>query len=137
MERVFDALCRGQRRARRNLIMQVRRSTLDIEPNSANWGARRVTIANVDIGPWWLIVIAGQGYAAPVEDIVVTGNRLKGKAMNISLKAQSSKRRTNFSLIGNVSHAASESRCEYLSPASAARLEHQYRRASATEDDVR
>lgn len=104
-------------RIERNLITQVRRSTFDIEPNSPDWGARRVTIADNDIGPGRLNFIAGHGYAAPVEDIVVIGNRLKGKAMNISLKAPLSKRRSNFSLIGNVSDAA------YGSPSAAIKIE--------------
>jgi hypothetical protein len=93
-------------RIEHNTISQVRRSTFDIEPNGATWGARRVTITDNAIGPGRLNFIAGHGYAAPVEDIMVSGNRLRGKTMNMSLKAPTSSRRTNFSLIGNVSDTA-------------------------------
>jgi hypothetical protein len=90
----------------RNKITQVRRSTFDIEPNTSDWGARRVTISDNDIGPGRLSFLAGHGAAGPVEDIMVVDNRLSGKVMNISFKAPSAQRRANFSLIGNVSNKA-------------------------------
>lgn len=89
-----------------NRISAVRRSTFDIEPNTAQWGARRVTIADNDIGPGRLNFVAGHGSAGTVDEISIVGNRLKGKPMNVSLKAPSAKRRSNFSLIGNVSDAS-------------------------------
>jgi hypothetical protein len=90
----------------RNVIRDVRRSTFDLEPNGTNWGARRVMITDNDIGPGRLNFIAGHGYAAPFDDIKVIGNRLKGKTMNVSLKAPDPSRRSNFSLIGNISDAS-------------------------------
>ena len=92
-------------RIEHNFISDVRRSTFDIEPNGPNWGARRVTISDNDIGPGRLNFIAGHGDAAPFDDVTVIGNRLKGKTMNISLKAPAAQRRSNFSLIGNTSDA--------------------------------
>ena len=48
-----------------------------------------------------------QGTEEPLEaEILKIGNRLKGKTMNVSLKAPDSQRRSNFSLIGNVSDAS-------------------------------
>ncbi|MEO8692715.1 MAG: right-handed parallel beta-helix repeat-containing protein [Acidimicrobiales bacterium] len=93
-------------RIEHNYISQVRRSTFDIEPNSPDWGARRVTISDNDIGPGRLNFLAGHGSAGLVDDIVVIGNRLKGKTMNVSLKAPTARRRSDFSLIGNVSDAS-------------------------------
>jgi hypothetical protein len=90
-------------RIEQNRISEVRRSTFDIEPNGPGWGARRVMIVDNEIGRGRLNFIAGHGSAAPVDDITVARNRLKGKPMNISLVAPPSKRRSNFSLIDNVS----------------------------------
>ena len=90
----------------RNKITEVRRSTFDIEPNASDWGARRVTISDNDIGPGRLSFLAGHGAAGPVEDIMVVDNRLSGKVMNISFKAPPAQRRANFSLIRNVSNKA-------------------------------
>lgn len=90
----------------RNKITEVRRSTFDIEPNASDWGARRVTISDNDIGPGRLSFLAGHGAAGRVEDIMVVDNRLSGKVMNISFKAPTAQRRANFSLIGNVSNKA-------------------------------
>jgi hypothetical protein len=87
----------------RNRISEVRRATFDIEPNAPHWGARRITISDNDIGPGRLNFMSGHGSAAPVEDIVVRNNRLTGRPMNISLEAPESKRRSNISIIGNVS----------------------------------
>ena len=67
---------------------------------------RRVTISDNDVGPGRLNFLAGHGSAGPVEDVMIVGNRLSGKTMNISLRAPTAKRRTNFSLIGNVSDAS-------------------------------
>jgi hypothetical protein len=92
-------------RVERNIITQVRRSTFDIEPNSADWGARRVTISDNDIGPGRLTFLAGHGAAGTVDDVTVVGNRLHGKNMTVSLVAPAERRRTNFKLIDNVSDA--------------------------------
>jgi hypothetical protein len=64
-----------------------------------------VTISDNDIGPGRLNFMSAYGAAGPVDDIVVVGNRLNGKNMAIDLKAPPARRRTNFSLIGNVSDA--------------------------------
>ena len=72
-----------------NVIRDVRHSTFDIEPNGPDWGARRVTFSDNEIEPAAQLA-RHHGRAAPVEDIVVIRNRLKGKTMNVDLKAPES-----------------------------------------------
>ncbi|MEO8698362.1 MAG: hypothetical protein ABI658_33020, partial [Acidimicrobiales bacterium] len=95
----------------------VRHSTFDIEPNGPEWGARRVTISDNDVGTGRHNFVASHGRGAPVEDIVVINNRLRGKTMNVDLKAPESWRRSNFSFIDNVTDTA------YSAPGAAIKIE--------------
>ena len=104
-------------RIEHNVIREVRHSTFDIEPNGPDWGARRVTFSDNEIGAGRHNLVASHGRAAPVEDIVVIRNRLEGKTMNVDLKAPESHRRSNFSFIDNVTDTA------YSAPGAAIKIE--------------
>jgi hypothetical protein len=87
----------------RNWIGQTRRATFDLEPNGEGWGMRRVSIINNQVGPGRLNFVSGHGGPSPVEDVTISGNKLTGKAMNMSFSAPAGTRRARIRVIDNVS----------------------------------
>lgn len=64
----------------RNDIRNVGRSTFDLEPNGAFWGASRVRIRDNKVGAGKLSFVAISG-GGPVEDVEISGNVLEGRPM--------------------------------------------------------
>lgn len=97
-----------------NSFYGVARSVFDIEPNSSAGGARNVELVDNTLTNWGNLVlpIGGKG---EVSDISLIGNRLFGRRLEVLVKdpreAQKTDgggvRRSNISIIGNVSDTAS------------------------------
>jgi hypothetical protein len=84
-----------------NYIAQAARSTFDIEPNTASEGARRVLIAENQIGPGQHLLLSAYGEGGIVSDITLQGNQLHGRQFNLIVNAPGRTRRTNINVIGN------------------------------------
>ncbi len=89
----------------RNSIGDTRRSTIDLEPNSAKGGAKHVFVLNNRIGQGRLLFVASHGNG-PVDDVVISNNVLS-RVMSISVKAAAD-RRARWWVIGNTASSASE-----------------------------
>jgi len=86
-----------------NYIAQIRRATLDVEPNTASGGAKRVKLKNNTIGPGRLLLLASKGACGPTEDIEISGNTLQGRRLNGVIEPPIGCRRGRFSIINNTS----------------------------------
>ncbi len=84
-----------------NYVGDVRRSVFDIEPPSYWEHTRRVRIADNDVGPFLLSLLANWGGSATVEDITFAGNRVPEGKLQIWVRAPEGSRRRNFRVIGN------------------------------------
>jgi hypothetical protein len=84
-----------------NTMDQMRRAAFDFEPNAADWGARRITIRNNDIGDHRLMTIASTG-TAPFDDITFTGNRLTKMGVIVTVPDGALVRRHNLTFTNNV-----------------------------------
>jgi hypothetical protein len=93
----------------RNRIDHTRRSTFDFEPNSRAWHVSNVFVLNNTIGEGRLLFVASHGQG-PVDDIVISGNRLFGHSLTIDAIPPESTRRSNWVVVDNVSDASVHSR---------------------------
>jgi Right handed beta helix region len=89
----------------RNSIGDTRRSTIDLEPNSAKGGANHVFILNNRVGDGRLLFVASHGNG-PVDDIVISNNLLS-REMSINVKAAED-RRARWWVTGNTASSASQ-----------------------------
>ena len=89
----------------KNFISETRRATIDMEPASAAWQGRNVTIRNNTIGKGRLYFFASAGAAATIDNITIIGNRLVGKEMSMHVNPPQGTR-SNYRVIGNVSDTA-------------------------------
>jgi hypothetical protein len=68
-------------------MSQVRRSTIDLEPNSSRGGARNVSILGNRFGAHrfnWLASVGAEG--ATISDILAVGNVVRGGAINVDVR---------------------------------------------------
>jgi Right handed beta helix region len=86
----------------RNVITDVRRATVDLEPNSPTWGAENVQILDNQIGPGRLLFVA-MGGSGPVNQVVVARNTLRGHSLSVIESPPADARRGGFWIIGNTS----------------------------------
>lgn len=84
-------------------ISEIRRATLDLEPNGPKGGAIGITFRNNEVGRGRLLFLAAVGQAGQVRDVKITGNTLRGKVMNMNVHAPDGTRRSNFLIADNVS----------------------------------
>lgn len=85
----------------RNVITETRRATFDMEPLAGPaYGVRNVRILDNRIGPGRLMFVASKG-RGPVDHVLIQGNRLEGKTMNIAIVPPEGVRRSNIRIIGN------------------------------------
>jgi hypothetical protein len=87
----------------RNVINDVRRSQIDIEPNGTSGGAHRITFRNNKFGAARLNWLANAGGCAPVSEIVLENNTLSDQAMKVHVKPPLGCRRGPFRITGNYS----------------------------------
>lgn len=87
----------------RNSISEVRRTTFDLEPNTADRTVRNVSIHDNTIGRGRLNFVSAGGQGA-VHGLSVVSNILKGRSMNASLTAGPA-RRSGVTFVGNRSDA--------------------------------
>ncbi|MGH8984206.1 MAG: right-handed parallel beta-helix repeat-containing protein [Acidimicrobiia bacterium] len=90
----------------RNDIRQTRRSTFDLEPNTARGGAERIHILDNTVGVGRLLFLASHGNG-PVNDVVVSGNKLNGHVLNIDVVPAENDRRARFWITDNTSSTSS------------------------------
>jgi hypothetical protein len=86
----------------RNTFNKTRRSTIDLEPNSRSWHVSHVFILNNTVGKGRLLFVASHGQG-PVDNIVISGNRLNGHALTIDAVPPEGRRRSNWIITNNVS----------------------------------
>jgi hypothetical protein len=84
----------------RNLIGDVARSTIDLEPNAATGGAINIHVLDNDVGRGRLLFLAAAGNG-PVSSVVVADNRLTGRALTATILPPPGERRDRFWIVGN------------------------------------
>jgi len=92
-----------------NQFDQTRRSTIDLEPNARSWHVSDVFVLNNTVGKGRLLFVASHGQG-PVDDIVISGNQLKGHALTIDVVSPENKRRSNWIITNNTSDTTVHSR---------------------------
>ena len=90
----------------RNGISEVARSTIDLEPNARSGGAINIHVIDNEIGTGRLLFLAVAGNG-PVDQVIVSNNRLTGKLLTVTILPPPGDRRTNFWITGNRGGAAS------------------------------
>jgi hypothetical protein len=85
-----------------NSISDTRRATVDLEPSSASFVTRHVTISNNLVGRGRLKFVANAGQPGPTDDVNIVGNRLVGKTLTIFVNPKKGYR-TNYRIVGNTS----------------------------------
>ena len=94
----------------RNHLDRTRRSTFDLEPDTRSASVSNVFLLNNVIGSGRLLFVAAHGQG-PVNNIVISGNRLVGHALTIdSVAPDRSPRRSNWIVSGNRSDTPVEQR---------------------------
>ena len=89
-----------------NNIYDVRRTTIDFEPNVPEDTIARVQIKDNRIGAGRLLFVGAEGNGV-VNDIAVLNNKLVGRTMSASFRAPYGTRRKNIVWVGNVSDKGS------------------------------
>ena len=93
----------------RNSFLDTRRSTIDLEPNARSWHVSNVFILDNTVGKGRLLFVASHGQG-PVDNVVISGNRLVGHALNIDAVPPEGKRRSNWIVTDNVSNTTVHTR---------------------------
>ena len=82
---------------------QVRRSSVDLEPNTDTGGALNITFRNNTFGPGRLLWVASKGQGPFVRNVRFVANQLEGKAMVVTVASPVGHRRGPFEFVGNTS----------------------------------
>jgi hypothetical protein len=93
----------------RNRFSEIRRGTIDLEPNGPNQNATNIFVLNNLIGSGRLLFVASHG-KGPVDGIVISGNRLHGHALTIDDVPPKGQRRANWIITNNTSDTTSGQR---------------------------
>jgi len=86
----------------RNHFDDMRRATVDLEPNGHSWTVSNVFILDNTVGRGRLMFIASHGQG-PVDDVVISGNVLHGHDLSIDALPPEGERRSNWVVTDNVS----------------------------------
>jgi len=86
----------------RNHFSATRRSTIDLEPNAHSWSVSKVFVLNNVVGKGRLLFVASHGQGQ-VDDIVISGNVLRGHDLTIDALPPEGERRSNWIITNNVS----------------------------------
>ncbi len=92
-----------------NYFDDTRRSTIDLEPNGRSWHVSDVFVLDNTVGVGRLLFVASKGQG-PVNNIVISGNRLVGHPLTIEVVAPGRTRRSNWVVTNNVSDTTVRSR---------------------------
>jgi hypothetical protein len=90
-----------------NDIRLTRRSTIDLEPNTDRGGVENIHILDNRVGQGRLLFLASHG-DGPVNNVVVSGNKLDGRVLNIDVVPAEDDRRARFWVTDNASSTAAE-----------------------------
>jgi hypothetical protein len=93
----------------RNSFTNTRRSTIDLEPTGHRWVVDHVFVLDNHVGKGRLLFVASHGQG-PVNDIVISGNRLADHGLTIDVDPPKKRRRSNWIVTNNTSLAAVKSR---------------------------
>jgi hypothetical protein len=85
-----------------NVLTDMRRATIDLEPSAASWGAENIHILENDIGPGRLLFVAAGGNG-PVNWVVVARNTLQGRGLSVHVVPPEGTRRQRFWVVDNTS----------------------------------
>jgi hypothetical protein len=87
-----------------NYVGNVRRTSVDIEPNTAAGGAQQIVIRGNTFGPTRLNLLSSVGAAGLVDNITVDSNILIGHALKIAVAPPAGSRRSRFRILSNTSN---------------------------------
>jgi hypothetical protein len=93
----------------RNTFADTRRSTIDLEPTGHRWRVDHVFVLDNVVGKGRLLFVASGGLG-PVDNVVISGNRLPAHGLTIDVKASGKRRRSNWVVTDNVSATTVKSR---------------------------
>jgi hypothetical protein len=85
-----------------NVLTDMRRATIDLEPSAASWGAENIHILENDVGPGRLLFVAAGGNG-PVNWVVVARNTLQGRGLSVHVVPPEGARRQRFWVVDNTS----------------------------------
>ena len=91
----------------KNSIDDTGGATIDLEPNSNIWGVQNVHIIDNRVAAGGSLFLSSHGNG-PVEDVVVSGNQLSDRVLNIDVKPSEDDRRARFYIIDNTSDTQAE-----------------------------
>jgi len=86
----------------RNHFSDMRRSTIDLEPNGHSWTVSNVFVLDNTVGPGRLLFVASHGQG-PVDDVVISGNVLRGHDLTMDALPPEGERRSNWVITNNIS----------------------------------
>ena len=89
----------------RNTFADMRRATIDLEPNGQGWGAENIHILDNHVGRGRLLFVAAGG-GGPVNQVVIARNELQGRPMNLWVIPPEDERRQRFWVVDNTSDTA-------------------------------
>ena len=90
----------------RNQLSDMRRATIDLEPNTRSSGVEDVFVLDNHVGPGRLRFIAAHG-GGPVDRVVVARNTLRGQTFTVDVKPPGEDRRSSFFVVDNTSNSTS------------------------------
>jgi hypothetical protein len=83
-----------------NRFTDVRRATIDLEPNGPSWGANNIHVIDNQVGPGRLLFVAAAGIG-PVDGVVIARNTLQGRALYVWVDPPEGSRRQRFWVVDN------------------------------------
>ena len=92
-----------------NSFANLRRSTIDLEPTGHRWLVDGVFVLNNMVGSGRLLFVASHGQGE-VNDVVISGNQLRGHPLSIDVVSSPNRRRKNWIVAGNTSTVTTRSR---------------------------
>jgi hypothetical protein len=92
-----------------NSFDDTRRSTIDLEPNARSWHVSNVFVLDNTVGKGRLLFVASHGQG-PVNNVMISGNRLLGHPLTIDVAAPGKQRRSNWVVTNNFSNTTVRSR---------------------------
>jgi Right handed beta helix region len=83
-----------------NRFTDMRRATIDLEPNGPSGGANNIHVIDNQVGPGRLLFVAAAG-SGPVDWVVIARNRLQGRALYVWIEPPEGNRRQRFWVVDN------------------------------------
>jgi hypothetical protein len=92
-----------------NSFDDTRRSTIDLEPTGHRWRVDHVFVLDNAVGKGRLLFVASHGLG-PVDNVVISGNQLRGHSLTIDVLPPGKRRRSNWIVTDNSSDLTVKSR---------------------------